>query len=66
MPFDAAFPAYNSDISRFSNQCDLKTPQTLNTAFRRPFILLINRLSLSLCKKNNKNNTKIYKKHRNL
>jgi len=34
LPFNAAFPAYRSDISGFSNQSDVKTPQTLNTAFR--------------------------------
>ena len=31
LPFNAAFPAYNSDISGFSNQCDFKTLQTLNS-----------------------------------
>jgi hypothetical protein len=61
LPFNAAFPAYRSDISGFSNQSDVKTPQTLNTASRRPFIFLINRPSLSLCKKTTKNNTKFTK-----
>ncbi|KJJ14966.1 hypothetical protein HMPREF3156_01840 [Neisseria sp. HMSC06F02] len=33
----------------------------MNTAFRRPFIFLINRPSFSLCKKTTKNNTKFTK-----